>query len=97
MGGLFYKKGGAILTVAAAVVIILLLCILLTFLTQYSSLKQKAEELTDLLKRAETDEAAKQELLEYRKTDKYVIEWAVRMGLIPEDVVNYVPGESNNK
>ena len=90
MGGLFYKKSLAILMVAAAVVLIFLLCMLLTFLTQYSSLKQKAEHLTALVEQAQTDEAAKQELINYRKTDKYVIEWAIRMNLIPDDVINYI-------
>lgn len=39
---------------------------------------------------AKNDEQSKQELLEYRKTDKYVIEWAERMNMIPDDVINYI-------
>lgn len=79
--------------IAALMVLVFLLCMLLITLTQLTSLKQKVERLTELVKAAEQDEAAKQELLEYRKTDKYVIEWAIKMNLIPDDVINYIKGE----
>lgn len=93
MERLFYKKNLAILMIAALMVLVFLLCMLLITLTQLTSLKQKAERLTELVNAAEQDEAAKQELLEYRKTDKYVIEWAIKMNLIPDDVINYIKGE----
>ena len=96
MGVMFYKKSLAILTVAAAVVLIFLLCMLLITLTQLSSLKQTAEKLTAMVEQAKSDESAKQELLNYRNTDRYVIEWAIRMNLIPEDVINYIQNELNN-
>ena len=93
MSGLFYKKSISILLVAAAVVLILLLCILLTYLTQLSSIKQARAEFDELLNEARANEEAKQELLNYRNTDKYVIEWAIRMNLIPDDVINYIASE----
>lgn len=63
---------------------------LLITLTQLTSLKQKSERLQAMVEAAKNDEQSKQELLEYRKTDKYVIEWAERMNMIPDDVINYI-------
>lgn len=63
---------------------------LLITLTQLTSLKQKSERLQAMVEAAQNDEQSKQELLEYRKTDKYVIEWAERMNMIPDDVINYI-------
>ncbi len=87
---LFYKKGTSILIVAAIIVLIFLFCMLLITLTQLTSLKQKSERLQAMVEAAKNDEQSKQELLEYRKTDKYVIEWAERMNMIPDDVINYI-------
>lgn len=87
---LFYKKSTSILAVAAIIVLIFLLCMLLIVLTQLNSLKQTSEKLQALVDAAKSDENAKQELIEYRKTDKYVIEWAAQIGLIPEDVINFI-------
>ena len=96
MERLFYKKSIAILTVAAVVVLVFLLCMLLINLTQLSSLNQAKEEFQQMVNQAKTDESAKQELLNYRKTDKYVIEWARRMHLVPDDVINYIEAELAN-
>ena len=93
MESLFYKKRNAILTIAAIVVLVLLLCILLAYLTQLPSLTTTKDKLIQLYNAALNDEDAKQELLEYRKTDKYVIDWAISMNLIPDDVVNYIKNE----
>ncbi len=87
---LFYKKSTSILIVAAIIVLIFLFCMLLITLTQLTSLKQKSERLQAMVEAAQNDEQSKQELLEYRKTDKYVIEWAERMNMIPDDVINYI-------
>ena len=96
MERLFYKKSVAILTVAAVVVLIFLLCMLLTMLTIFSSLGQTAEKLTTMVEQVKAEEIDKQELINYRKTDKYVIEWAIRMNLIPDDVINYIETELND-
>ena len=93
MESLFYKKRNAILTIAAIVVLVLLLCILVAYLTQLPSLTNTKDKLIQLYNAALNDEDAKQELLEYRKTDKYVIDWAISMNLIPDDVVNYIKNE----
>ena len=93
MASLFYKKRNAILTIAAIVVLELLLSILLAYLTQLPSLTNTKDKLIQLYNAALNDEDAKQELLEYRKTDKYVIDWAISMNLIPDDVVNYIKNE----
>ncbi len=86
----FYRKRTSILVVAAIVVLVFLFCMLLITLTQLTSLKQKSERLVELVNLAEQDEEAKQELIAYRETDKYVIDWAISMGLIPEDTINFI-------
>lgn len=55
-----------------------------------SKSQRHKEKLTTMVRQAQQDEASKQALLEYRKTDKYVIDWAISMHLIPDDVVNYI-------
>lgn len=76
--------------VAATVVLIFLLCILMTFLAQNSNLKATAENLKAMVEDAKRDEDAIQKLLEYRKTNAYVIEWAIKKGMIPDTVINYI-------
>lgn len=93
MESLFYKKKTAILVIAALVVLVFLLCMLLITLTQLTSLKQASARLEEMVANAKEDEAAKQELIEYRKTDKYVIDWAIKMNYIPDDVVTYIKTE----
>ncbi len=93
MESLFYKKRTAILVIAALVILVFLLCMLLVTLTQLTSLKQASARLEEMVEDAKKDEAAKQELIEYRKTDKYVVDWAIKMGYIPDDVINYIKTE----
>ncbi len=96
MEKLFYKKKTAILMIAAIIVLVFLLCMLLITLTQLTSLNQKVEKLELLVKQAEEDQAAKEELIQYRQTDKYVIDWAIKMNLIPDDVINYIQNNTDN-
>lgn len=90
MERLFYKKRTSIMIVAATVVLIFLLCILMTFLAQLPNLNASIETLTKMVEDARKDEDAKQKLLEYRETNQYVIEWAIKMNMIPDDVINYI-------
>lgn len=90
MERLFYKKKTSILIVAATVVLIFLLCILMTFLAQLPNLNASIKTLTEMVEDAKKDEDAKQRLLEYRETNQYVIEWAIKMNMIPDDVINYI-------
>lgn len=86
MERLFYKKKFAVMTIALMVVLVFLLCVLLGFLVQYTNLISVDARLREMIKAAENDEKKKQELIEYRKTNEYVIEWAERMGYLKEDV-----------
>lgn len=97
MERLFYKKPMAILAIAMTVVLIFLLCMLLITLTQYSSCKALKERLTSLVEQAQTDEAAKQALIDYKNSDEYVKEWAIKKGFLPPDVVNYVESLDSSK
>ena len=85
MERLFYKKKFAVLTIALTIVLVFLFCVLLGFLVQYATLTPRVDELHAMITAAQNDEAKKQELLEYRKTNEYVIEWAKSMGYLTED------------
>lgn len=97
MERLFYKKSTAILAIAMAIVLVFLLCMLLITLTQYSNCKALEERLVNLIEQAKTDEAAKQALLDYKNSDEYVQEWAIKKGFLPPDVVNYVESLDSQK
>lgn len=90
MERLFYKKKFAVMTIALIVVLVFLLCVLLGFLVQLTSLKSVTAQLLELNEAAKEDETKKKELIEYRKSNKYVIEWAERMGYLKEDVTVWV-------
>lgn len=90
MERIFYKKSTAILAVALTVVIIFLLCLLLIFLTQLSGLKPEVEKIATMVEQARNDEAAKQELLDYKNSNDYVIQWAIEKGLVSEDDIVYI-------
>lgn len=95
MERLFYRKSTAILIVALAMVLIFLLCMLLTMLTQFSSIRAQRESLVAMVQQAQTDEAARQQLLDYKNSDDYIREWAILKGYLPEDVVHYVESLGN--
>ncbi len=92
MERLFYKKKTAILAIALAVVLVFLVCLLLVTLPQLTSLKALKNNLKQRLKDVENDAEAKNELLEYQKTNQYVIEWAEKMGYFKndEDITNWL-------
>ena len=85
MSRLFYKKGLAVTTIALIIVLVLLFLILLGFLVQLATLRTVEGRLRDLIAAAETDEKAKQELLDYRKSNEYVHEWAKKMNWLKSD------------
>ena len=85
MERLFYKRKYAVMTIALTIVLVLLLCILLATLVQFATLRAVENHLRELIKAAETDERAKQELLEYRKSNEYIHEWAKKMNWLKSD------------
>ncbi len=85
MEKVFYKKGTSILVIAAILVIVLLLCMLLTFLAQQASFDQRIERINNLIAQAEAAVDKQQEIIEFKKTDAYIIEWAMDNGFISED------------
>ena len=93
MERLFYKKSTAILIVAMAIVLVFLLCMLLVTLTQYSSCLALQNNLEKMIEQAKTDEAAKQQLIEYKNSDEFVKEWAIKKGFLPKDTINYIENE----
>lgn len=93
MERLFYKKSTAILIVAMAIVLVFLLCMLLVTLTQYSSCVALQNNLEKMIEQAKTDEAAKQQLIEYKNSDEFVKEWAIKKGFLPKDTINYIENE----
>lgn len=97
MERIFYNKKAAIAFIAAIVVLVLLLCMLLATLTQMASLNQRVEKLNDLIVAAKNDETKKAELLEYMKTDNYVIEWAKQHGRISKDDISWIEDAQGGK
>ncbi len=90
MERLFYKKKFAVMTIALTVVLVFLLCVLLGFLVQYTNIIAVNNRMSELIEAAKADEKKKEELLEYRKTNEYVIEWAEKMGYLKDDVVKWL-------
>lgn len=95
MEKVFYKKGTSILVIAAILIIVLLLCMLLTFLAQEASLKQQIEHANKLIAQAKEDIDNQKDIIEFQKTDAYIIEWAIANGYISEDdyllIKDYLP------
>lgn len=97
MEKVFYKKGTSILVIAAILVVVLLLCMLLTFLAQSASFTQKQEYVNKLIAQAKEDIANQKDIIEFKQTDAYIIEWAIAHGLISADdylfIKDYLPTE----
>ena len=76
--------------VAAILVLVMLTCIRLVMLTQMSSLKARAEELVEMIERANGDaDALRQELADREDID-YVIKWAEASGRISNKDVQWL-------
>lgn len=85
MEKLFYKKWTSVMAIAAVLVIVLLLCMLLTFLAQQSAFEQRIQMIETLKQQAEKDAETQKSIIEYKKTDAYIIEWAISQGLVSQD------------
>ena len=90
MERIFYSKKTSIMFVVAMLVLLILVCMLLTALTQMASMRHRAEYLAELIESAKKDEQAKQELIEYMKTDDYVIKWAEQNNKIKKDDILWI-------
>jgi sensor histidine kinase regulating citrate/malate metabolism len=97
MEKVFYKKGTSILVIASILVVVLLLCMLLTFLAQSASFTQKQEYVNKLIAQAKENIANQKDIIEFKQTDAYIIEWAIAHGLISADdylfIKDYLPTE----
>ena len=97
MEKVFYKKGTSILVIASILVVVLLLCMLLTFLAQSASFTQKQEYVNKLIAQAKEDISNQKDIIEFKQTDAYIIEWAIAHGLISADdylfIKDYLPTE----
>ena len=91
MEKLFYKKGTSILVIAMILVVVILLCMLLTFLAQQAAFDQRTEYINRLIEQAEFDIKAQKDKIEYKETDRYIIEWAISQGLVSEEDYLLVP------
>ncbi len=85
MEKLFYKKWTSVMAIVAVLVIVLLLCMLLTFLAQQSAFNQRIQRIDILKQQAELDVKEQKYKIEYKKTDAYIVEWAISQGLVSED------------
>ena len=78
-------------------VLLLLVCMLLTTLTQMASMNNRKEHLQAMVAESLEKEKATEELIEYYKTNAYVIEWAERMGWIKSDDLLWIKEQVNGK
>ena len=92
MDRIFYKKTTAILFVTAILVLLILVCMLLVSLTQLAALNGRVKELQEMIHLADENVITQQELLEYMKSNEYVVKWAEAHGRISRDDVKW---ESN--
>ncbi len=90
MGKIFYNKKLAVLFVALAIIVVFLLFILLTSLTQLATMNSKMSEVRKLIEAAQTDSQSLEALKEYRQTNEYVIEWAIKNGKLTQDQIKWL-------
>lgn len=99
MEKVFYKRGTSILVIASILIIVLLLCMLLTFLAQSASFDQKQEYVNKLIAQVKEDIKNQQEIIEFKQTDAYIIEWAIAHKLISQEdylfVKDYLPTQGD--
>ncbi len=87
---LFHKKSTAILTIAAILLVVLLVCALLITLSQMTSMTTRSQKLQTLLANAQKSNEDKQALLDFIKTDEYIVRWAEERGLIKDTDISYI-------
>lgn len=89
---LFYKKGISILIVALTVVLVILVCTLLATLVQDRTLKANYTKIEEMVRKAQDEQISTEEMLEYKNSNEYIIQWAIEHGYLPDDVVLYING-----
>lgn len=96
MSHMFRNKKISILLVALTLIVLILLCMLLTTLTQWSSLNQRAEKLQSLIDESKRQGEATQELIDFMQTDEYVKRWAENNGRISKDDILWIAQQVGN-
>lgn len=79
------------MAIVAVLVIVLLLCMLLTFLAQQSAFEQRIDRMIKNTDQTKYELEGKKTAIEYKKTDDYVIEWAISHGLVNQNDYLLVP------
>lgn len=90
---IFHQKSTSVLAVAATLLLVVLLCVLLITLTQMVSMEKRVETLKALVANQNNSNEDKQALMEFIKTDEYIVKWAIENGMLSEDDITYVEGK----
>lgn len=87
---MFRSKKISVLIVAAIVLALLLICMLLAMLSQWTSLKQRAERLKVQIQEQAGKEVELNDLLDFMKSDEYVRRWAESNGRMSQDDIRWM-------
>ena len=93
MKQIFYKKWLTRALIALTLVLVLLLVVLITQLSQIASFKVKLAELEKLMTQSQSEAERLQQLEEYRQSNEYVWQWAIKHGMVDKDDISWIPSK----
>ena len=91
MRQIFYKKWLTRALIALTMVLVVLLAGLITQLSQIASFNAKLDELEKLMTQSQNDADYLRELEEYRQSNEYVWQWAIKHGMVNENDNSWIP------
>ena len=91
MKQIFYNKWLTRALIALAMVVVLLLAVLITQLSQIASFNAKLDELEKLMTQSQSEAERLQKLEEYRQSNEYVWQWAIKHGMVNSDDNSWIP------
>ena len=91
MKRIFYNKWLTRALIALAMVVVLLLAVLITQLSQIASFNAKLDELEKLMTQSQSEAERLQKLEEYRQSNEYVWQWAIKHGMVNSDDNSWIP------
>ena len=91
MKQIFYKKWLTRMLIALSLVLVLLLAVLITQLSQIAHFNAKLDELEKLMTQSQNEVERLQKLEEYRQSNEYVWQWAIKHGMVDKDDNSWIP------
>ena len=91
MKQIFYNKWLTRALIALTMVLVLLLAVLITQLSQIASFNTKLDELERLMTQTQDEAERLKELEEYRQSNEYVWQWAIKHGMVDVNDNSWIP------